>query len=291
MYARHTYVAQALALAALLGACSAEPGADAAPAARFAEAPAASAAAPREVVVRTRDFAFDAPDTLQSGLTTFRLVNEGPDLHHVQLVRIEEGHTFDELMQHAASGGPPPKWAVEVGGPNPPAHGQQSNATLDLKPGSYALLCVIPTAAGELHVAKGMVKPLTVVPASGPPAALPPADVVMVLNDYSFMSTPEITSGRHTIRFENQAAQPHEVVIAKLAPGKTAQDMLVFLEKREGTPPGTLVGGVTGIARGEVNQATIDFEPGEYALICFVPDAGDGRPHFMHGMVRQITVT
>jgi hypothetical protein len=35
---------------------------------------------------------------------------------------------------------------------------------------------------------------------------------------------------------------------------------------------------------------TADFVPGKYALICFLPDAKDGKPHFMHGMVQEVTV-
>jgi hypothetical protein len=33
-----------------------------------------------------------------------------------------------------------------------------------------------------------------------------------------------------------------------------------------------------------------DFVPGSYALICFLPDVKDGKPHFVHGMVQQIEV-
>ena len=33
------------------------------------------------------------------------------------------------------------------------------------------------------------------------------------------------------------------------------------------------------------------FEPGSYALICFVPDAKDGKPHAMHGMLKTLTVS
>ena len=40
-----------------------------------------------------------------------------------------------------------------------------------------------------------------------------------------------------------------------------------------------------------MNYATIDFAPGEYGMICFFPDAKDGKPHFMHGMIRQFSVT
>jgi hypothetical protein len=35
---------------------------------------------------------------------------------------------------------------------------------------------------------------------------------------------------------------------------------------------------------------TADFTPGEYALICFLPDAKDGKPHFAHGMIQQIHI-
>jgi hypothetical protein len=34
----------------------------------------------------------------------------------------------------------------------------------------------------------------------------------------------------------------------------------------------------------------LDLEPGEYGLICFLPDMKDGKPHFHHGMVKKITV-
>ena len=256
-----------------------------------ASTPAAEATlGAHEVVIRARDFAFDAPDTIQSGPTTFRLVNEGPELHHVQLFRLEEGHSFDDFMKHMAANGHPPAWSVEVGGPNTPNPGAESNGSLDLQPGEYALLCVIPSADGVPHVMKGMSKPLTVVPAAGPARAMPEADVVMMLNDYSFVATPEISAGKRTIRVENQASQPHEVLFAKLAPGKTAADLLSWIEKPQGPPPADILGGTTAFKAGESNTVSIDFQPGEYALLCFIPDAKDGQPHVAHGMVRQITV-
>jgi hypothetical protein len=33
-----------------------------------------------------------------------------------------------------------------------------------------------------------------------------------------------------------------------------------------------------------------DFVPGSYALICFVSDVKDRKPHFAHGMVQQFEV-
>lgn len=282
-------IASALAIAALVGACRAEaPRAEAG----ATDVAASAAVSPQEVVVRTRDFAFQSPDTISSGLTTFRLINDGPDFHHIQLVRLDDGHTLQDALDHMAAGGPPPAWVVDVGGPNTPGMpGEETQATLDLKPGNYAMLCVIPARDGQPHIMKGMMKPLTVVPAVGAQASAPVADINMVLDDYSFQSTPAITAGRRTIRVENRAKQSHEVLIARLEPGKTPQDLLRFIEKPEGMPPGKIVGGTTGMATGEVNHVVIDFEPGEYALLCFVPDAGDGKPHFVHGMVQQIRVS
>jgi plastocyanin len=250
---------------------------------------ATPAAAPTLVTVTARDFAFAAPATVPAGLTTVRLVNEGKEMHHAQLVHLDAGHTVEELMRAAGEHGPIPAWAHFVGGPNVPAPGGFTEATMELQPGTYALVCFIPSGDGVPHLMKGMVKGLTVVPARSE-AVAPAADVRMVLRDYAFDIAPEITAGRRVIRVENAAAQPHEVVLMRLAPGKTVQDLLGWLQTQAGPPPAVPLGGTSFLSTGESNQITADMEPGEYALLCFVPDAKDGAPHVAHGMVRQLTV-
>ena len=251
----------------------------------YAQAPAAEA---NLVSVTATDFAFAAPASIPAGLTTVRLVNQGKEMHHVQIVRLDEGHTVAELMQ--AGHGPLPAWARFVGGPNVPAPQGFTEATMQLEAGTYALVCFIPSADGVPHLMKGMVKPLTVVPSRQASAAAPAADVRLTLRDYAYEITPEISAGRHVIHVENAAVQPHEVVIMRLAPGKTAQDLLAWEQSRNGPPPALPVGGTSLLSTGQSNLLQIDFQPGEYALLCFVPDAGDGKPHVAHGMVRQITV-
>lgn len=252
----------------------------------FAQAPAT---APNLVTVTAREFAFGAPATIPAGLTTIRLVNEGKEMHHVQLIRVGEGHTAAELMEASRTEGPPPSWVTFVGGPNAHAPGTPSDATMVLEPGEYVLVCFIPSPDGVPHMAKGMMKPLTVVPAS-PNAAAPTADVTMTLRDYGFDVAPEITAGKRTIEVVNAAEQSHEVFVARLEPGKTPQDLLAWIQSQQGPPPALPMGGTTAMSKGERNQITADFTPGEYVLLCFVPDAGDGRPHVAHGMVRQFTV-
>lgn len=256
----------------------------------YAQTPAA---APNLVTVTASDFAFNAPASIPAGLTTIRLVNQGREMHHVQLARLDEGHTVEELMrlmESAGEHGPIPSWVHFVGGPNVPGPDGATEATVQLEAGAYALLCFIPSGDGVPHVMKGMVKPLTVVPAEPSGALAAEPDARMVLRDYSFEVTPEIAAGRRTIRVENAAAQPHEVVLMRLAPGKTPQDLLAWLQTQAGPPPATPLGGTSFLSTGEVNQFSAEFTPGEYALLCFVPDAKDGAPHVAHGMVKQFTV-
>lgn len=257
----------------------------------------AAAGAPKanELTVEAADYAFIMPDSVAAGPTRIRLVNRGPELHHVQLIRLEQGKKLGDLfaaMQaHGEQHGALPSWAREVGGPNTPVPGGESVAIVDLAPGTYAVLCVIPSPDGKPHVMKGMARELTVV--AGRPAAqvdVPAVTATMTLSDYDFALSAPLTPGRHALRVVNQASQAHEVVIARLAPGRTAHELLAWMEKRDGPPPGAPLGGTVGLATGAENLVLLDLAPGEYALLCFLPDARDGKPHFMHGMVRQITV-
>lgn len=242
----------------------------------------------RTVVVTTHDFAFDAPDTLAAGPTEIRLHNMGPSLHHVFLVRLEDGKTLADLMAQKPDA-PPPAWTVAIGGPNTPAPMGWASAIVDLAPGRYAMLCVIPAADGMPHMMKGMAKEIIVAgPASK--AAMPSADISVTLQDYSFTFSKPLSAGKHLIRLTNKAGQDHEMLLARLAPGKTPQDLLAWIAKPDGPPPGEPIGGVSPMAPGHSIELPVDLTAGKYALICFVPDAKDGQPHFAHGMVREIDV-
>ncbi len=256
-------------------------------------APAAAAAAePRVITVVARDFAFEAPASVPAGMVTIQLQNRGQALHHMSLVRLDAGKTLQDVFTALEAKGPPPAWMREMGGPNAPDPGSDSNATLFLAPGNYVILCWVDMPGGVPHVMRGMAKALTVTPAPVQAAATTPTgDITMRLDDYSFTLSKPITAGKHTIRVENGAAQSHEVELIKLAPGKTAQDLMAWMQNMQGPPPASAIGGIAGMPRGEVQSFTHDFTPGNYVLICFIPDARDGKPHFMHGMMQTITVS
>jgi hypothetical protein len=245
----------------------------------------------RTVTVTASDYSFAAPDTIPAGLTELRLLNRGTEMHHVMLIRLDAGKTMADLAAAMQSDGPPPAWGHEAGGPNTPGPGGESNAILRLVAGRYAMICVIPSSDGKPHVMKGMAKEIIVTPAtSNTSNANMRVNSTMTLFDYAFQFSQPLQAGRQTIRVKNTAVQSHEVVIVKLQPGKKPADVLAWMEKMEGPPPGAPIGGTTPMSRGEENIITLDLTPGEYGLVCFVPDAKDGKPHFMHGMVTQLTI-
>ncbi|MGE0555355.1 MAG: hypothetical protein AB7R55_18145 [Gemmatimonadales bacterium] len=39
------------------------------------------------------------------------------------------------------------------------------------------------------------------------------------------------------------------------------------------------------------NRIVVDWTPGTYVLLCFVPAKADAQPHVMKGMLKVVTVT
>lgn len=219
------------------------------------------------------------------------LVNDGPGIHHMQVLRLDSGKTVADFERALKTKGPPPAWLAMIGGPNAPGPGTEANATMNMTPGNYAVVCMVDIPEGMPHAAMGMVLPLAVKKAAGAGAKAPSADIVMTLHDYGFKLTKPLVVGKQTIEVRTDMGQPHEVELIRLAPGKMPKDMLGWMEKMQGPPPGEALGGVAGVAAGIPVYFSADLTAGNYVLICFLPDANDGKPHFTKGMIQVVTVS
>ena len=244
------------------------------------------------VTITATNYAFAAPDTIPAGLTTLRLVNHGQEAHHAVVIRIAAGTPQSSVDSALRTEGPIPPWMSFGAGPGAVIPGDSSNATSVLEAGHYLLVCFISSPDGVPHVAKGMMRPLEVVGSAAAPAAEPVADVDITLSEYAFKLSRPLTAGTHTIRVENAGSQMHEVVIERLAEGRSLADFLSRAQRgMQGPPPSTFVGGVTGPDAGKRGYTTVTLTPGRYLLLCYVPDAKDGKPHFAHGMALEVTVS
>ena len=249
-----------------------------------------SMAGPNVVNVVTREYEFVMPDTLPAGPTLFHLTNEGNQLHHVTLVKLEQGKTLDDFTDLPPL--PPPDWAIFVGGPNiPMPKGGQDEVIVDLLPGNYAVICIVPDSDGIPHMMKGMVKALTVTPPTQA-RTMPASDLTLTLTDYAFTFSSPPTAGQHAIRVVNNGNQLHEAVLFRLAKDETGEDILQWVGGGfQGPPPGTPVGGIGPEAPGKENTLLLDLSAGNYALLCFMPDAKDAKPHAAHGMIYNFKVS
>lgn len=260
-------------------------------------APAATAGGPGSppatpaVTIVTAEYGFTLPASVAAGPTVLRLSNHGKTVHHVTLIRLENGKRVADLVAVLSKPGPPPTWAVPVGGPNAVGPGGTASAVVDLHPGRYALLCFVPDPDGKPHFMKGMARELLVTGVA--PKAAPPTrpEMTVQLADYGFTYPGELTAGEHHLRVHNAATQPHELVLFRLAPGKTTKDFVAWAQGGMKTmPPGSFEGGASTMAPGMDNDILVNLRAGHYLMVCFVDDARDGKPHLVHGMMREVTI-
>ena len=237
------------------------------------------------------DFGDKGPDSIKGGVVKLQIKNEGRDIHHAQLIRLLDGKTADDFVAGMKENpnGPMPGWVKFVGGPNAVMPGGEATAILNLEPGNYVVICVIPDPKGIPHTSHGMVKPLTVTANTAKNEIDPKADFTVTLTDFNFALSQPLTAGRHTVRVVNNGTMPHEMVLLQMAPGKKAIDFGTFNPAAGGLPPGKFVGGVVGIEKGMHVYFEADLAPGQYGLLCFFPDE-KGGPHFKRGMALDFTV-
>lgn len=254
-------------------------------------APGAETAKPGVATFSAWDNRFEGPDTIPGGQVTIRLRNRGQEPHQLQLLKLDEGKSPADLAASLREGGGVvPRWAKHMGGPNGIGAGDTSEATMYLDPGSYVIICGIPTKNHQTHAALGMQKALVV--AKNAPA--PPefyGNFHMAMFDYEFVVVQPLKKGRHTFYVINRGSQTHQASLVRLNPGASAQDVLAALEQHGPRfLPGKLIGGISGLEPGGDGTFTAEFTPGRYAIICLFPDPTARDSHAAKGMVMNFTI-
>jgi hypothetical protein len=237
------------------------------------------------------DNRFEGPDTIPGGQVTIRLQNRGKELHQLQLLKLDQGKSPADLAAALrAGGGAVPQWAKHMGGPNGIGAGDTSEATMYLDPGSYVIICGIPTKNHQTHAALGMQKALVV--AKNAPA--PPefyGNFHMAMFDYEFVVVQPLKKGRHTFYVINRGSQTHQASLVRLDPGASAEDVLaVFAADAPLSIPGKLIGGISGLEPGGDGTFTAEFTPGRYVIICLFSDPSARDSHAAKGMVMNFTI-
>ena len=238
-----------------------------------------------------QDYGFSGPASVRAGVTRFQLVNKGQHAHMLGLVALSGGKTPADLLSaaKAAPSAPFPDYAKWVGGPDAVDPGGTSTATVDLAPGSYAVVCTMPDGdSGHSHLERGMIQALTV---TGPRqnGHATASSVSVQESEFHFETTGAIKAGTQTIHVQNVGKQEHEAQLARLPDGVTL-DKYLALNDATSAASGSSYGGLAAIQPSGDGAFTADFKPGHYVFICFATDPQTGKAHFELGMTSEFTV-
>lgn len=247
---------------------------------------------PPEVQIAISDQGITAPAEMPAGVVMVTVNNNSAaatpgECHGVlDLIRLAEGKTQADLMQVLATGVFDPAVGMALGGICVTAS-PISHAIYNLEPGHY--LAMASVGEGAPALAEITVK------AGANQAAVPQAEVNAQLVDFSFILPDTIKAGPRLWAISNQGTQWHHMSIIRLNEGATLDQLLetVMAEQPSGSPPAQEMALWEVMTPNTNAWALIDLPPGDYYVLCFLPDMGATPPmmHASKGMVRKLTVT
>jgi len=114
-------------------------------------------------------------------------------------------------------------------------------------------------------------------------------EATFVATEYAYQGPESISAGWTRLVLDNQGELGHDLILIKLAEGKTTDDVLAALAG-EGPPDwAEFYGGVSAEA-GQAESYLAKLTPGNYALLSFGQNE-DGPPDAAQGMLANLAVT
>ena len=251
--------------------------------------------APPVVEVTMMDYAFQAPDSIRSGWTTFQVANKGKEHHHYHLHPLPDGRTAEDFrtayapvdsLTHLLVAGTidstearkdydrvVPDWVKPQnlnlknrGGIGLLAPGRTARNTVKLEPGPYLLHCLIRAPDGRIHAALGMRYFLTVTEEKTG-AAPPTPDITARISGRELQVPDTLSAGTHTFAFEVEEVAPgmdssYYAWIARLGPDVSIDSVMQW--RARNPPPTEFLGGFEYTEVGRTPYMTVDLSPGRY---------------------------
>lgn len=255
------------------------------------------------------EYAFEGPDSVSAGWTTFRLKNEGDQHHFLLLYRLPEGKTREDVLRELVPvydavmmalqdgkvdkqealemlGQELPEWGFTLeflGGPGLVAPGETAQATVELKqPGLYIMECYVKGPNGKFHSSMGMSKLFTVTEAVAETEP-PQADFEISLSNAGIEAPGSVKAGKHRFKVnyleDPSGGFPYDVHLAQLTEDTDVDALREWMDWMNvgglrAPAPARFVGGSENMAAGNTAYFTVLLEPGRYALLSEVGATG-----------------
>ena len=279
-----------------------------------------------ELTITVTDSSFEGVGgDIDAGTYFVHVANTMQESAQVVFMQLPEGMTSADLMSmlgggasgtpsagdvsatpiaEEGDGGAPPEWfySVAIPGGVGLGPGQEGQFVITLQPGNYIVWGEDPSAPQQpvdLSVAGGTATPMADV--SGMPQAGFTIMEVATDDGYAFEYDGGLISGSQVVEVTNNSDQPHFVEFDLLPEGTTKADVDALMQSfMTGTPasgglseedfqPVHFIGTQSA---GTTQWHEISFDPGTYAVTCWIPDiARGGAPHAMEGMYDVLTIS
>jgi len=265
-------------------------------AAILAEVPGAFAApehvsTARPFVVTSFEYGFKAPETIEAGLVTVRLVNHGKSGHQVAFARLDDSSSLVRVMRSLVDDRGLTSGIHWVGGVESALPGDSSETTLALLPGKYVIVCEYDGDNGHSHVSMGMIRPLTVSSGAGnADFDLPTTAATIRLSDYRIELSAPLHAGKQLVRVQNDGVHFHHLILSRLVGNTTLAELDKWDGKSKPAPIEDVNGGAAVLDPGQASVIALDLKPGRYAIGCILSDGPGAKPHYMLGMEKEVTI-
>ncbi len=262
------------------------------------------------ILVVSENMEFQVQDTIPSGWNLLRYKNFSSQTHFILIDVYPEGKTLDtvrsKVIPYFDSGmkllnegkteegfaefSKLPEWFEQVsfhGGTGLISPGQTAETMLYLEPGEYFMECYVKMENGIFHASMGMIEPFVVSEEKSGEKELSADIEITISSTEGIVFNDSIGPGDHvfSVAFKDQIVHEnfagHDVNLVRMEhdadPGVLEQWMNWVDPKGliEPSPPGFIfLGGVNNMPAGNKGYFKAHLQPGTYALISEVPEAG-----------------
>jgi plastocyanin len=169
-----------------------------------------------------------------------------------------------------------PAWRLDsietIGGLGHVSPGRTASLTLNLRPGTYRMLCFVENPKETPHYELGMDRMITVMTDST--GATPPeASATLTVADYQIDAEDTLAAGRQTIAVHfGEVSNPEEppyrdVELARLREDTSLDSAAAWANVYRAPAPTDFLGGVIPTEAGQRAYLTVDLSPGRYAWV------------------------
>lgn len=252
-----------------------------------ATAPAAGAASSNTLTVKAGEYVYKLSGHPKAGWVTINFVNAGIEHHMMVVAKLKKGVTAKQLKaatianDQAAFAKLADGDGEVFGTPQLLGPGQKTTTITKLAGGHYGVMCFVTAPDGAAHVAHGMVKTFDI--SASKSSVKPPKDGVrdVTISDTAITIPANGIPRNGTLKVTNEGAAPHSFALVRINSGKTLDDVKAYYDtllstgKADGTPPGTIVGGVSRMAPNAMAYLEETLPAGHYAYVSTEGDAPD----------------